>query len=151
MTDRKLLSSATLGALELPNRLIMAPLTRCRAGDGYIPQPINATYYAQRASAGLIISEATQVDRNGIGYPNTPGIFKTCCGYGHMDVALCLLENGYELAIDDEVMSVDLALYEKQVTNVVSNDEVHLVFRRNVIELSSHMELEVKQIETDSL
>jgi hypothetical protein len=74
MTDLKLLSPATLGALELPNRLIMAPLTRCRAGAGYIPQPINATYYAQRASAGLIISEATQVARNGIGYPNTPGI-----------------------------------------------------------------------------
>jgi N-ethylmaleimide reductase len=75
MTDLKLLSPATLGALELPNRLIMAPLTRCRAGAGYIPQPINATYYAQRASAGLIISEATQVARNGIGYPNTPGIY----------------------------------------------------------------------------
>jgi N-ethylmaleimide reductase len=75
MTDRKLLSPATLGALELPNRLIMAPLTRCRAGNRYIPQPINATYYAQRASAGLIISEATQVARNGIGYPNTPGIY----------------------------------------------------------------------------
>jgi N-ethylmaleimide reductase len=75
MTDLKLLSPANLGALELPNRMILAPLTRCRAGEGYIPQPINATYYAQRASAGLIISEATQVARNGIGYPNTPGIY----------------------------------------------------------------------------
>jgi N-ethylmaleimide reductase len=75
MTDLKLLSTATLGTLKLPNRMIMAPLTRCRAGDGYIPQAINATYYAQRASAGLIISEATQVARNGIGYPNTPGIY----------------------------------------------------------------------------
>jgi N-ethylmaleimide reductase len=75
MTDLKLLSPATLGALELPNRMIMAPLTRCRAGNEYIPQPINAIYYAQRASAGLIISEATQIARNGIGYPNTPGIY----------------------------------------------------------------------------
>jgi len=75
MTDLKLLSPATLGTLELPNRMIMAPLTRCRAGDDYTPQPINATYYAQRASAGLIISEAKQVARNGIGYPNTPGIY----------------------------------------------------------------------------
>jgi N-ethylmaleimide reductase len=75
MPDLKLLSPATLGSLELPNRMVMAPLTRCRAGDRYIPQPINATYYAQRASAGLIISEATQVNRNGIGYPNTPGIY----------------------------------------------------------------------------
>lgn len=75
MTESKLLSPATLGTLELPNRVIMAPLTRCRAGDDYIPQPMNATYYAQRASAGLIITEATQVARNGIGYPNTPGIY----------------------------------------------------------------------------
>ncbi|MFB2981861.1 alkene reductase [Microseira sp. BLCC-F43] len=75
MTKLKLLSPAILGDLELPNRMIMAPLTRCRAGDGYIPQPMNAIYYAQRASAGLIIAEATQVARNGIGYPNTPGIY----------------------------------------------------------------------------
>jgi N-ethylmaleimide reductase len=75
MTTLKLLSPATLGEIELANRVILAPLTRCRAGDGYVPQPINAVYYAQRASAGLIISEATQVARNGIGYPNTPGIY----------------------------------------------------------------------------
>ena len=71
----KLLSPAVLGEIELANRMILAPLTRCRAGAGYVPQPINALYYAQRASAGLIITEATQVARNGIGYPNTPGIY----------------------------------------------------------------------------
>ncbi|WP_414623757.1 alkene reductase [Calothrix sp. CCY 0018] len=71
----KLLSPTTLGKIELSNRIIFAPLTRCRAGAGYVPQPINALYYAQRASAGLIISEATQVARNGMGYPNTPGIY----------------------------------------------------------------------------
>lgn len=59
----KLLLEATLGTLELPNRMVLAPLTRCRAGAGYVPQAINATYYAQRASAGLIISEATQVSQ----------------------------------------------------------------------------------------
>ncbi len=52
----------------------MAPLTRNRAGVGNVPVPMNATYYAQRASAGLIISEATQVSPQGQGYPNTPGI-----------------------------------------------------------------------------
>lgn len=77
MTTLKLLSSANLGLLELRNRMILAPLTRCRAGAGYVPQPINALYYAQRASAGLIISEATQVAPNGIGYPNTPGIYNS--------------------------------------------------------------------------
>lgn len=71
----ELLSPATVGDLELNNRAIMAPLTRCRAGSGFVPQPMNTTYYAQRASAGLIISEASQVARNGLGYANTPGIY----------------------------------------------------------------------------
>lgn len=64
----------TLGDLTLPNRIVMAPLTRNRAGPNNVPQPMNATYYAQRASAGLIISEATQVSPQGVGYPATPGI-----------------------------------------------------------------------------
>ena len=63
-----------LGALELDNRVVMAPLTRCRAGDGNAPQAFNAQYYAQRASLGLIVSEATQISAQGVGYPSTPGI-----------------------------------------------------------------------------
>ena len=71
-----LFSPLKVGALQLPNRIIMAPLTRCRAhGDGRIPNELMATYYAQRASAGLILSEATSVDPMGVGYPNTPGIW----------------------------------------------------------------------------
>ena len=63
-----------LGPYELRNRIVMAPLTRNRAGQGQVPQPMNVRYYRQRASAGLIISEATQVCLEGVGYPNTPGI-----------------------------------------------------------------------------
>ncbi len=63
-----------LGPYELRNRIVMAPLTRNRAGQGQVPQPMNVRYYRQRASAGLIISEATQVCPEGVGYPNTPGI-----------------------------------------------------------------------------
>jgi len=70
-----LLSPVKLGPYELPNRLVMAPLTRNRAGAGYVPGALNATYYAQRASAGLIITEASQVSPQGLGYPNTPGIY----------------------------------------------------------------------------
>ena len=72
--DINLLSPYKLGNLELPNRLVMAPLTRNRAGKGNVPGPLNATYYAQRASAGLIIAEATQISPQGQGYPSTPGI-----------------------------------------------------------------------------
>jgi N-ethylmaleimide reductase len=64
-----------LGAIELKNRLVMAPLTRMRAIDGDVPHPLAKTYYAQRASAGLIISEATQISAIGKGYPGTPGIY----------------------------------------------------------------------------
>jgi 2,4-dienoyl-CoA reductase-like NADH-dependent reductase (Old Yellow Enzyme family) len=70
-----LYDSLRLGALTLPNRIIMAPLTRCRASAGRVPNDLMAEYYVQRASAGLIISEATSVDRMGVGYPNTPGIW----------------------------------------------------------------------------
>src|SRR6476469_1062791 len=69
-----LFSPVKLGSLELPNRIVMAPLTRNRAAAGNVPTEMNATYYVQRASAGLIISEATQVSPQGQGYPNTPGI-----------------------------------------------------------------------------
>ena len=64
-----------LGDLEIPNRIIMAPLTRCRADEGRIANDLMAEYYAQRSSAGLIISEATSVSAMGVGYPSTPGIW----------------------------------------------------------------------------
>ena len=64
-----------LGAIHLNNRIAMAPLTRSRAIEGEVPNPLAVEYYAQRASTGLIVSEATQISRSGQGYPNTPGIF----------------------------------------------------------------------------
>jgi 2,4-dienoyl-CoA reductase-like NADH-dependent reductase (Old Yellow Enzyme family) len=64
------------GALQLKNRVVMAPLTRTRATPGTrVPVPLMAEYYRQRAGAGLIISEATAVDPMGVGYPATPGIW----------------------------------------------------------------------------
>jgi 2,4-dienoyl-CoA reductase-like NADH-dependent reductase (Old Yellow Enzyme family) len=64
-----------IGALNLPNRIVMAPLTRMRAFDERSPGALNAEYYAQRASAGLILSEATSISPQGVGYPNTPGLW----------------------------------------------------------------------------
>jgi N-ethylmaleimide reductase len=63
-----------LGDLDLSNRLVMSPMTRSRALEGNVPNPLAATYYAQRASAGLIVTEATQVSPQGVGYIRTPGI-----------------------------------------------------------------------------
>jgi len=66
-----------LGELELPNRIVMAPLTRCRASAGRTPNAMMRDYYVQRASAGLILSEATSVTPMGVGYPDTPGVWST--------------------------------------------------------------------------
>ncbi|MBK1825490.1 alkene reductase [Haloferula rosea] len=70
-----LLEPTRIGSLDLRNRIIMAPLTRCRAVKGRVPTPLMAEYYAQRSNAGLILSEATSVTPRGVGYPNTPGIW----------------------------------------------------------------------------
>ncbi|MER2178352.1 MAG: alkene reductase, partial [Stenotrophomonas maltophilia] len=69
-----LFSPYTRGALALPNRIVMPPMTRSRAGEGNVATPLMAEYYAQRASAGLIVSEGTQISQQGQGYAWTPGI-----------------------------------------------------------------------------
>ena len=74
MSNIDLFSPFRLGPLQLPNRIVMAPMTRNRAGAGNAPTALNATHYAQRASAGLIVAEASQVSPQGLGYPGTPGI-----------------------------------------------------------------------------
>jgi 2,4-dienoyl-CoA reductase-like NADH-dependent reductase (Old Yellow Enzyme family) len=70
-----LFDSVRIGAWDLPNRIVMAPLTRSRAGVERLPNSLMAEYYTQRASAGLIISEATSVTPVGVGYADTPGIW----------------------------------------------------------------------------
>jgi N-ethylmaleimide reductase len=72
----KLFESYKLGPITLPNRVVMAPLTRNRAVPGsFVPSPLAADYYGQRASAGLLITEASQVSQQGQGYQDTPGIY----------------------------------------------------------------------------
>ena len=83
-----------IGALTLPNRIIMAPLTRCRAGIGRVPTALMAEYYAQRADAGLIISEATSVTPMGVGYPDTPGLWSDAQVEGWKKVTAAVHEKG---------------------------------------------------------
>jgi N-ethylmaleimide reductase len=70
-----LFSPVKLGSISLKNRMVMAPLTRNRAGEGGVPQAINVTYYEQRATAGLIVTEATPISAMAHGYPMLPGIY----------------------------------------------------------------------------
>lgn len=83
-----------LGALSLPNRIVMAPLTRCRSGRERVPNALMRQYYQQRASAGLIISEATSVDPMGVGYPDTPGIWSPEQVAGWREVTKAVHEAG---------------------------------------------------------
>ncbi len=76
MSQTKLFEPYKLGPITLPNRLVMAPLTRNRAvPPGMVPSPLAVDYYGQRASAGLLITEASQVSQQGQGYQDTPGIY----------------------------------------------------------------------------
>ena len=70
-----LLDPIRLGAITAPNRILMAPLTRGRSTRGHVPTEVMAQYYSQRASAGLIISEATGISREGLGWPYAPGLW----------------------------------------------------------------------------
>lgn len=75
MQKQPLLESLTIGDLTLANRLIMAPMTRSRADNQEkAPTDLHAEYYKQRASAGLIITEGSQISQEAVGYINTPGI-----------------------------------------------------------------------------
>ncbi len=75
VSQSDLFQPVMLGDIELSNRIAMAPLTRSRAGKDEVPRPLNADYYMQRATAGLIVSEATQISQQGQGYAFTPGVF----------------------------------------------------------------------------
>ena len=85
-----LFTPVEVGPLHLKNRVVMAPLTRSRAAKGNVPTALNALYYAQRASAGLIISEATQVSQQGQGYIATPGVHSAeqICGWSQVAKAV---------------------------------------------------------------
>jgi len=74
-TPSKLFEPYKLGPITLPNRLVMAPLTRNRAVAGLVPSPLAVDYYGQRASAGLLVTEASQISQQGQGYQDTPGIY----------------------------------------------------------------------------
>ncbi|NLC36421.1 MAG: alkene reductase [Alcaligenaceae bacterium] len=83
-----------MGAVALRNRIVMAPLTRTRASDGRIPNDLMRLYYSQRASAGLILSEATSVSPQGVGYHNTPGIWSSAQVDGWRKITSAIHDKG---------------------------------------------------------
>ena len=94
-----LFSEYTLDNLNLKNRMVMAPMTRCRAIAGNVPNPISVKYYEQRASAGLIITEGSQVSPMGIGFYRTPGIHSKDQVLGWKKVTDCVHRKGGKIFI----------------------------------------------------
>jgi len=94
MGSPTLLSPVQLGPYRLRNRLVMAPMTRSRAVVGNVPSPLAPLYYSQRASAGLIVSEGSQVSPQGVGYPDTPGIHSDAQVEGWRRVTAAVHERG---------------------------------------------------------
>jgi len=88
-----------LGEIVLPNRVVMAPMTRWRCAPGFVPLASTAEYYAQRASAGLIITEGSPVSEEGRGYPNTPGIYTRAQIEGWKAVTEAVHQNGGRIFI----------------------------------------------------
>jgi hypothetical protein len=99
MSSSILFTPLQAGAFTLPNRIVMAPLTRCRASAGRVPNELMAQYYRQRASAGLILSEATSVDAMGVGYPDTPGIWSEEQVAGWKKVTTAVHEGGGQILL----------------------------------------------------
>ncbi|KAF2990219.1 alkene reductase [Methylocystis sp. MJC1] len=83
-----------VGDLQLPNRIVMAPLTRCRASEGRTPNALMRDHYVQRASAGMVLTEATSVTPMGVGYPDTPGIWSEPQVEGWREVTRAVHEAG---------------------------------------------------------
>lgn len=94
MSTSPLFEPYQLGRISLSNRVVMGPLTRNRAGAGLIPSPFAAEYYAQRASAGLIIAEATQISPQAQGYQDTPGIYSDAQIAGWREVTDAVHDRG---------------------------------------------------------
>ena len=94
-----LFSTYTAGPFELPHRVVMAPMTRNRAGDGNAPHALNATYYQQRSDAALIVTEATQICPEGMGYPGTPGIHSNAQIDGWREVTDAVHEAGGRIVL----------------------------------------------------
>ncbi|WP_176053381.1 alkene reductase [Paraburkholderia caribensis] len=94
-----LFSPTQLGAIALRNRIVMAPLTRARASSDGIPSPLAADYYAQRADAGLLIAEATNISPQGRGYAFTPGIFNDAQVQGWQPITQAVHRKGGKIAL----------------------------------------------------
>ena len=109
-----LFSPCIFGNLTLKNRMVMAPMTRCRALTGNVPGPLTVMYYVQRASAGLIITEGSQVSPQGVGFNRTPGIYSMDQVTAWKEVTTAVHKEGGNIFL--QLFSLVLPLHQKEKT-----------------------------------
>ena len=142
-----LFSPYKLGKIELLNRMVMAPMTRCRAVEGNIPSPLAVTYYTQRARAGLIITEGSQVSPEGVGYVRTPGIYSPQQVMGWMRVTDAVHQSGSKIFLQlwhvGRVSHPDFQDGDKPVapSALPVEGDIHTQFGRKKIETPRALEL----------
>ncbi len=150
MTNKTLFEPYTLGSLTLSNRIVMAPLTRNRAGAGLVPSQFAADYYAQRASAGLIITEATQVSKQAQGYQDTPGLYTPEQVAGWRKVTDAVHAKGGRIFVQlwhvGRVSHVDLLAGEAPVAPSAIRAETKTFVNNGFTEVSEPRALELEEI-----
>ena len=150
MTNQTLFEPYALGSLTLSNRIVMAPLTRNRAGAGLVPSQFAAEYYAQRASAGLIITEATQVSKQAQGYQDTPGIYTAEQIAGWRKVTDAVHARGGRIFVQlwhvGRVSHVDLHAGEAPVAPSAIRAETKTFVNNGFAEVSQPRALELAEI-----
>jgi N-ethylmaleimide reductase len=128
-----------LGNLRLANRMVMAPMTRCRAIDGNVPGPLSVTYYVQRAAAGLIITEGSQVSPQGVGFFRTPGIYSEAQVAGWKTVTSAVHQAGGKMFLQlwhvgrmshPDFLSGDLPVAPSALP---INEEIHTPYGKKMI------------------
>jgi N-ethylmaleimide reductase len=143
-----LFTNYKLGNIKLSNRMVMAPMTRCRAVEGNIPNPLTITYYVQRAQAGLIITEGSQVSPQGVGYVRTPGIYSPEQVAGWRKVTNAVHQSGSKIFLQlwhvGRVSHSELLRGELPVapSALPVEGEIHTSLGKKKIEIPRALELE---------
>jgi N-ethylmaleimide reductase len=138
MKNYELFSPAKVGSLELKNHMVMAPLTRCRA-IGNIPNDLMATYYEQRATAGLIITEGTSPSPNGLGYARIPGIFDELQVLGWKKITSAVHEKGGKIIIQ--------LMHTGRISHMLNMQQGAQILAPSAIKAAGQMWTDTKQMQ----
>lgn len=138
MKNYKLFAKTKVGSIEMKNHIVMAPLTRCRA-IGNIPNDLMATYYQQRASAGLIITEGTSPSPNGLGYARIPGIFNEEQIAGWKKVTEAVHKSGGKIVVQ--------LMHTGRISHILNMQEGTEILAPSAVKASGQMWTDAKQLQ----